>query len=106
MDVSSNGAIFVGSNSGGFGIANANDMLILKVSSGGDLDWALMIGGVGSNGARNVLALDDGGVLVLGATTGFGEGSYDGIIAKISENGQVLVSKTIGGSGFDELFDI
>lgn len=72
LDVNQNGDIYLGSNTAGFGVSNTNDMLLLKVTSEGNLEWAKLFGGAGLNGARNLLALEDGGVMVLGATTGFG----------------------------------
>ena len=45
----------------------------------------------------------DSGFVIAGKTNGFGSGGYDGMVMKINKTGNVVWSKTFGGTANDEL---
>lgn len=45
---------------------------MLKLSQNGDLEWIKLYGGTGANNFAKLMSDDDGGVLALGNTTGYG----------------------------------
>ena len=55
-------------------------MLIAKLSSNGNLIWAKLYGGVGTSTPEAAISDENGGLIVVGNTDGFGEGSEDAIL--------------------------
>ncbi len=64
--------------------------------------WAKTYGGSGHEGARALVATNDGGYIVLGSTTSFGAAGEDSWILKLDSAGNVMWQKTYGGSGYYE----
>ena len=55
-----------------FGIPNSEDIIVVKMSKDGNLEWIKLYGGTASSNFIRLISTDDGGVLALGNTTGFG----------------------------------
>ena len=77
------------------------DLLILKTSSDGTVDWAKKFGGSGEDYAESVIQTSDGGYLIVGSTESFGEGLYDIWIIKTNSTGDQEWNKTYGGNESD-----
>ena len=60
-------------------------------------------GGAKDDFGNQVAQAADSGYVIVGKTNSFGAGGYDGLITKINKRGNVVWSKTVGGSGNDEL---
>ena len=88
-----------------FGAGNY-DILVLKLSSDGSLEWARTFGGSLNDYATSIVQAPDGGYVVAGYTKNFGAGSYDAIILKLSSDGSLEWAKTFGGSGDDRVNSI
>jgi hypothetical protein len=56
--------------------------------------------------ALSIIQSSDGGYIVVGRTQSFGAGGYDVYVVKIDSSGNVLWTKTIGGSSDDEAWSI
>jgi len=93
-----NGYIIVGSSS-----MNA---YIIKTNESGDLIWEKTYGGGATDEAFSVKQTDDGGYIVAGKTMSEGAGNYDVWLFKLDENGDMIWSKTFGGTEKDQGFDI
>lgn len=92
-------------NSNSIGIA---DIYISKSSSSGQTVWATKAGGMGSDRATSVISDQQGNIYVTGFFYGianFGtitltsaNGSQDGFIAKLDQNGNYVWAKSFGGN--------
>jgi len=90
------------------GYHGATDMLVIKTSADGTIEWSKCYGGSGIESAGYLVKDNDGGYLLTGSTTssdgdvgmslGIGE---DGWLAKLSSNGSIVWSKVFGGSKSD-----
>ncbi|MBN2380096.1 T9SS type A sorting domain-containing protein [candidate division WOR-3 bacterium] len=65
------------------------------------ISWAKTFGGEGFDAAHFVKETSDGGYVIAGYTTSFGEGSYDIYLVKTDQNGDLEWTKTYGGKGSD-----
>ncbi|MEO0140970.1 MAG: hypothetical protein ABIM88_05430 [candidate division WOR-3 bacterium] len=79
-----------------FGSGGA-DLLILKLSSDGNPEWAKTFGGPGQEWASSVLRASDGSIAAAGYTDSFGDGGADFLIIKLSESGSLGLAMTFGG---------
>jgi len=78
--------------------AGKMDLLAVKYDFDGNIIWARAIGGEeDDNGAG--ISETDGGFIIGGTIWSYGAGRADGCFIKIDDSGDVLWSKTIGGSG-------
>ncbi|CAA6819092.1 MAG: internalin, putative, partial [uncultured Aureispira sp.] len=63
------------------------------------------IGSRGDDLVSKVIATNDGGVLMIGRTNSFGNGSQDGYLVKLDSDGLIEWSKAIGGANDDRLYN-
>lgn len=82
-----------------------SDILVVKVSSQGAVQWSKVYGGSGEESASCLVVQPDGSVVVAGYTTSndsdFGwmnRGERDVFVIKINSRGELLWTKTFGGS--------
>jgi PKD repeat protein len=81
--------------------AGDEDVLLLKFSLAGELQWARAWGGADGDVA-NSLAIDaDGNVLLGGYTESYGAGNSDFLLQKWDPDGNLLWTRTWGGSDLD-----
>jgi len=76
------------------------DLLVVKTDSHGKKIWSKVFGGAGTEYGYDCLAVD-GGYLVTGYTTSFGNGSKDVYLIKIDRKGEEIWSRTFGGAALD-----
>lgn len=89
-----------------------DDFYLAKLDSFLNLEWQKCYGGKEYDKSVKVLQLEDNGYLVAGNTSSkdgdvkelFGNG--DGWLIRIDYSGNIITSKTIGGTGIDEIFDV
>ena len=63
------------------------DMLVVKCDASGYMLWQRHPGGVDSEDGRDVLVLDDGGIMVAGSTASYGAGGMDIWLIKLRPDG-------------------
>jgi uncharacterized delta-60 repeat protein len=97
---SSDGGYVVAGYTTSFGASGA-DMYVVKLGSGGNVQWTKTIGGSDDDFANSVIQSSDGGYVIAGYTQSFGAGGYDMYVVKLDSNGNVVWTKTIGGSNSD-----
>jgi uncharacterized delta-60 repeat protein len=97
---SSDGSYVVAGYTTSFGAGGA-DMYVVKLGSGGNVQWTKTIGGSDDDFANSVIQSSDGGYVIAGYTQSFGAGGYDMYVVKLDSNGNVVWTKTIGGSNSD-----
>ncbi len=81
--------------------AGGEDMYVAKFAPDGTLLWTKTIGGVGNERAWAVLTTTQNEIIVIGYTGSYGAGSLDGYVVKLDSNGNLLWSRTMGGTGED-----
>lgn len=77
------------------------DIWVLKLGSGGDVEWQHAYGGWGCEWASSIQETSDGGYVVAGYTESFGTGFYDLWILKLDTGGNVEWQRTYGGGVSD-----
>jgi len=71
------------------------DILLLKLSSAGSLDWAKAYGGSGEEWAASVIQTADGGYALLGQTKSFSDPTYgELILIKLNSSGDIQWART------------
>jgi len=88
-----------------FGVAMV-DVYVLKLSSGGELQWYRTFGGDRREVAFSICQSSDGGYVFAGYTESFGARMMDVYIVKLDENGNKVWEKVYGGSNNEEAWSI
>jgi hypothetical protein len=83
-----------------FGSGGA-DVLLVKTSSNGSLQWNIVYGGTKYEYGRAIKQLADGSFVVGGASESFGAGMYDFYLTKFDANQIFTWTKTFGGTSYD-----
>ncbi len=60
-----------------------------------------VMGGPGLEGGNSILEMPDGGFIIAGSATSWGDGSYDIFLEKIDSAGNPVWAQSMGGVGFD-----
>jgi len=81
-------------------------MYVVKLDSEGNVVWTKTIGGSLTDVALSIIQSSDGGYAVAGETSSFGAGDSDMYVVKLDSEGNVVWTKTIGGSDFDAAYSI
>ncbi len=93
------GYVIVGStNSFGSG---SDDVYLIKTNGLGNLIWSKTYGGTNSDYGYSVQQTVTGGYIISGSTNSFGSGGFDVYLIKTDAAGNLLWSKTFGGTGND-----
>jgi hypothetical protein len=72
-----------------------SDIYVVKLDSGGNVQWTKTIGGSFDDVANSIIQSSDGGYAVAGGTESFGAGGADMYVVKMDANGNVCFSKNI-----------
>jgi len=83
------------------GISEDRDIYVVKLDSSGNIVWTKTIGGSKDDVAYSIIQSSDRGYVVAGWTESFGAGWYDFYVVKLDSSGNVIWTKTIGGSFLD-----
>jgi len=81
---------------------NYEDMYLLKTNSYGNIIWSKTYGGTMQDEGISVHQLSDGGFISLGTTHSFGSVCSDVYLVKVGKTGNLLWSKTFGGTGCNQ----
>lgn len=82
--------------------AGGYDVYVIKLDSVGNLKWTKTIGGTGDDEGYGIIQGKDGGYVVAGYTDSYGAGARDMYVIKLDSAGNLIWTKTIGGSKDDE----
>jgi hypothetical protein len=93
-----NGGFVVIATTNSFG-AGDNDILVATYTSTGTLSWAITLGGAGTDLGMAIRQTQEGGFIITGKVSGFGVGSYDLLLAKITSTGTLLWAKIVESGG-------
>jgi hypothetical protein len=79
---------------------------LIKTDAIGDTLWTKTYGGSVYDVARSVIQTSDSGYAILGATLSFGAGGYDIYLIKTDASGNLLWTRTYGGTGEDQGYEV
>jgi uncharacterized delta-60 repeat protein len=102
QQTSDGGYILAGST--GFG--PYYDIFLIKTDANGNIQWAKTYGGTDWDEAYSVQQTSDGGYIVVGRTLSFGAGYYDIFLIKMDANGNIIWTKTYGGTDEDRAYSV
>ncbi len=80
--------------------AGGADAYLVKMNALGDTVWTRTFGGTGIDYGAAVQELAGGGYVMAGYTSSFGTGT-DIYLTLVNQSGTLLISKSIGGTGYD-----
>ncbi len=88
---------------GGYAITGYNylEAYVVKLDAQGNLQWTRTIGGAGVEVGRSIIQTSDGGYAIAGYTGSFGAGVYDVYVVKLTAQGNLQWTRTIGGTNND-----
>jgi hypothetical protein len=82
------------------------DVYLIRTDKNGDTLWTKTYGGINNDEGFSVQQTTDGGFIIAGATVSFGSGNHDVYLIKTDFNGELLWTKTFGGTGDDYGFSV
>lgn len=84
----------------------SNDMYLHKTDSMGVSLWQKTFGGINIEQGFSITQTTDTGLVIAGYTNSFGLGGYDMYVIKTDKSGNVLWTKTYGGTNWDFAYSI
>jgi PKD repeat protein len=99
MVPSSDGNYFIAGTTASYG-AGGDDVWVIKLDEHGDLIWQKAYGQAGNEELEGLVATPDGGAVLAADVTLPGQG-YDAWVFRVDASGNLLWSKTLGGTGND-----
>ena len=97
---SNDGGFVIAGNTGSYG-AGGSDLWIIKANSSGTEEWNKTYGGLDHDYGTSIQHTSDGGFIILGSTRSLGAGGLDIYLIKIDSSGNLIWSKTFGGTDDD-----
>ncbi len=105
VEQTNDGGYIVAGYTTSFG-AGGFDIYLLKIDSGGSLQWSKTYGGAGADGNSewgiSAKITTDGGFMLCANTSSWGAGSNDVLLIKTDSTGNLQWAKTYGGSNSDQ----
>jgi len=98
--VSSDGGYAIAGTTSSFGVGGS-DFWLIKVDENGNMEWNKTYGGTESDVATALVCTADGGYVMVGETSSYGEGESDFWVVKVDSSGNPQWNKTFGEQTVD-----
>ncbi len=95
------GDYYIGGTTNSFGTGIGSNMYLIKLNTFGDSLWTRTYGGNFEESAIGLWPTNDGGCILTGSSNSFSTGDFDGYIVKTDANGDILWTRTYGGTGME-----
>jgi len=99
------GGLILAGNTTSSGAGGA-DILLVKLDFFGNLIWAKTYGGPGQEFGNAIETMPDGGFVIVGSTTSFGDGLKDVYMIRTDASGDTLWTSTYGSTGNDDALSV
>jgi hypothetical protein len=86
--------------------AGEGDVWLIKTDANGDTTWTKTFGGASLEWGSSVQQTSDEGYIITGVTESYGAGEADVWLIKTDSNGEVVWTRTFGGTGDDEGYSV
>jgi hypothetical protein len=86
--------------------AGEMDIYLIRTDDLGNLLWERTFGGPRSEYGWAMAPTSDGGFVLAGQSTSYGDGAEDGYLVKVNAQGEEIWSQTFGGPFEDRLFSV
>ena len=83
--------------------SNGKDIIVLCIDNDGSQIWQKTYGGKAYDEGWSIELIDENTYYILGRTSSFGSGGQDFWLLKINEEGEVLLNRTFGKIGLDQV---
>jgi hypothetical protein len=83
-----------------------SEVWVVKIDGKGKEVWSKTYGGAMEDAGRAVASVGDGQYVVAGYTNSMGNGDYDFLLLKIDASGNMIWSKTYGGTESDKAYAV
>jgi parallel beta-helix repeat protein len=94
------GGYAVAGETNSFSVGGEYDFWLVKTDAAGNEQWNKTFGGVGGDSeANSVIQTSDGGYVLAGDTNAYGLGGYDAWLIKTDSSGNLIWTRTYGGTG-------
>ncbi len=84
-----------------YGCPTYEDVYVVKLDANGNLLWTKTIGGADDDRGYSLIESSDGGIIITGNTYSYGRGNTDIYIIKLSNSGNLIWVKTVGGTQYE-----
>jgi|GEM_PF-5804731 len=85
-------------------IGDFTDALVIKLASNGTVRWARTLGGPREEDCRGIISLPDDSLILSMSSRSFGNGSRDGLVARLTTEGDLLWARIFGEPQDDDTF--
>ncbi len=88
------------------------DYWVVKLTNTGNISWEQCYGGSANDGAFGIIEREEGGYVITGATGSddgdvtANHGSYDYWVVNLSDSGEIIWEKSLGGSNHEESYSV
>lgn len=100
IEITNDGGFIIAGRTNSYG-AGDGDVYIIKTTSSGEVVWTKTYGGINNEDAQQIKQTSDNGYIIVGHTNSFGAGNADIYLIKTDALGDVLWTKTYGGSNYE-----